>query len=167
MRLKMLALIATMTPAAAQAASFNLFDGAAQATVTDRNGVTVWRTDGEADNIFIGNYYVRRSGDESELPLKEFIGEPTATVSDDTVTLLFADDRLSATLDADAEPVHHQHGPRDAISVPVRLSRSRHPLRAAQPAGPVHSDRARPDRNHQRACAVLRRYARDAHPFFF
>ena len=103
MRLKMLALIATMTPAAAQAASFNLFDGAAQATVTDRNGVTVWRTDGEADNIFIGNYYVRRSGDESELPLKEFIGEPTATVSDDTVTLLFADDRLSATLETRLE----------------------------------------------------------------
>ncbi len=103
MRFKTLALIVTMAPAAAQAASYNIFDGAAEATVTDRNGVTVWRTDGEADNIFIGNYYLRRAGDERELPLTEFIGAPAATVSDDAVSLAFADDRLSATLETRLE----------------------------------------------------------------
>lgn len=98
MRRIALASIVALVPLTAAGASFNLVDGAAEATVTDRNGVTVWRTDGGRDNVFIGNYYIRRDGDDAEKPLSEFIAEPTATVTANAVTLSFVGDTLSATL---------------------------------------------------------------------
>ena len=86
-------------PFASQAATYNFTDAAAEVTVNERNGLTVWRTDGGRDNIFIGNYYLRRLGDAEELPLSEFIDTPSATRTDNSVSLAFSDDRLSARLD--------------------------------------------------------------------
>ncbi|WP_333835271.1 hypothetical protein [Rubrimonas sp.] len=99
MRAIALAALIAAAPLAVQAATFSLIDGAAEATVSDRNGVTVWRTDGGRDNIFIGNYYVRRAGDSRELPLSEFIAEPSASQTLNAVSLSFRDDTLEATLD--------------------------------------------------------------------
>lgn len=90
-------------PLGAGAATFTLSDGAAQATVSDRNGVTVWKTDGGRDNIFFSNFYLRRAGDAGEQPLSAFIGEPTAAATANAVTLSFVGDTLSAVLETTLE----------------------------------------------------------------
>ncbi len=99
MRPLALAALVVAAPLSVDAATFSLTNGAAEATVSDRNGVTVWRTDGGRDNIFLGNYYLRRAGDAGEKPLSEFIGPPTAVAAGDAVALSFIGDTLAATLE--------------------------------------------------------------------
>lgn len=93
------AALATGLAAAASAATFTLTDAAATATVTSRNGVTVWRTDGGRDNVFISNWYLRRAGEDGELPLSEAIAFPTASQpAPGTLELSFDGAPLSAAL---------------------------------------------------------------------
>lgn len=81
--------------------SFTLTDRNAQALVNPANGVLVWRTDGERDNVFLLAHYLRRPGDDRERTLRTFFGNtpPTGMIGPDRATLSWRGSDLAADLD--------------------------------------------------------------------
>ena len=97
------ALVLTLT-SAGQAApitrSFTLSDGSSEVVVNPTNGVVVWRTDGEPDNVFLLGHFLRAEGDSIDRRLRVFFGEaPEGTIGRNSATLSWRSETLAADLD--------------------------------------------------------------------
>lgn len=94
----MLALAMLLAPQAARG-DFALTDGNSVTTISDRNGMTVWKVNNTADNVFLSNYYVRVGATGNELALRDLLGAPTAeVVGSNQVTLTYSGSTLRAVV---------------------------------------------------------------------
>ena len=92
------ALLLTLT-SAGQAApitrSFTLSDGSSEVVVNPTNGVVVWRTDGEPDNVFLLGHFLRAEGDSIDLGCAYSSAKPPRARSGATAPLCPGGRRLS------------------------------------------------------------------------
>lgn len=104
MRLDRLAVLGLATFIASEAnrdaqAAF-LADANSQVTVDERNGLTVWRVNNTADNVFLSNYYLRVGSTGNELALRDALGVPVVSTSGtNRVTLTYENASLRAVVD--------------------------------------------------------------------
>lgn len=77
-----------------------LTDGNSTATVVARNGMTVWRVNGTADNVFLSNYYLRVGPAGNEFALQDLLGAPTEVLSGtNRVTFTYQNAALRAVVE--------------------------------------------------------------------
>jgi hypothetical protein len=82
------------------AAATILTNGNSSVTIDDRNGMTVWRVNNTADNVFLSNYYLRVGDTGQQLALKDALGTPVVTTTGtNQVSLTYANSSLRAVVD--------------------------------------------------------------------
>ncbi len=80
--------------------SFTLSDGSSEVVVNPSNGVVVWQTDGEPDNVFLLGHFLRAEGDSSDRRLRQFFGAaPEGAIGRNSATLSWRSETLAAELD--------------------------------------------------------------------
>ncbi|MDX2036308.1 MAG: hypothetical protein SFX72_06625 [Isosphaeraceae bacterium] len=76
-----------------------LTDANSRVTADDRNGMTVWRVNETADNVFLSNYYIRIGGTGNERALQDALGTPSIVKNGtNRVSLTYKNDILEAVV---------------------------------------------------------------------
>lgn len=77
-----------------------LTDANSQVTVDNRNGMTVWKVNNTADNVFLSNYYIRLGATGNEFALSQALGAPVVQlIGSNRVTLTYQKDSLLAVVE--------------------------------------------------------------------
>lgn len=91
--------LVTLAGGGARAATI-LTDANSRVTIDDRNGMTVWRINDTADNVFLSNYYLRLGSTGNEFALQTALGVPVvSTNGSNQVTLIYANASLRAVVE--------------------------------------------------------------------